>query len=419
MNVMGENLIGCLFISRFCFSNMEGHGPPTVTLTHAPNLSSYWMALYIRSDTVPYNMSWHNVQQHIPGTPHPWSCNQLERSAVLRRSLSGPSGKTTADVPVSQRAYYMFLGVGNCADGGGISLPNYRVEFLNPGGLWYRQFSYDEQGIGPIYIFFFVAYAVLLAVHGFGVWRQMKTEQWHPIIRILSACIAVQLLSCLAMVIHYSIYANDGIGAPGLQGLGTLLDMASTVVLMFLLILLAKGWAITTSYLAHKNVLIVVLALFILAYLALFIWDYAGRDPASTLYFYESWPGIIVLVLRFATWLWFLWCLRGTIRLESLPEKRTFYFVFGGCYSLWFISLPIFVLVAFVTAPEYRFRTVTGLATAFEYLVLTAFAFLLWPSRASNYFVIKASPQLLSVNNDISPDSTNYGSTAAEAYDDL
>jgi len=227
----------------------------------------------------------------------------------------------------------------------------------------------------------------------------VRNESWHPLIRILGLAILLQLLSCVAELIHYSVFANNGIGAPFLQGFGDLMNMASEIVLMFLCILVAKGWAITTSYLNDKHIILIVNAVMVLGYLALFIWDRVGNNPATTLYFYDSIPGIIVVVLRVGILGWFLWCLRATIRLESLPEKRSFYFIFGGGYTVWFVSLPILVLVAYLVSPTVRYRMITGMEIAVDFVALAALGFLLWPTRAAKYFTIRASPQLLQVKD--------------------
>jgi len=171
--------------------------------------------------------------------------------------------------------------------------------------------------------------------------------------------------------------------------------MGSNLLLMFLCILIAKGWAITSHYLSQKNVVLIVMALFILGYLILFIWDNFGRDPAATLYFYESVPGVIVLVIRTVLVVWFFWCLRDTLRLENLPERREFYKIFGLCYSIWFIMLPIVVFILSFVDPWVRFKIVRGISVAIDFAGLSALAFLLWPTRAQNYFTIRTTSQLL------------------------
>lgn len=196
--------------------------------------------------------------------------------------------------------------------------------------------------------------------------------------------------------------------------------MGTELVLMFMLILVAKGWAITSNYLTDRNLLLILTGILLLAYLALFIWDYAGRDPASTLYFYESAPGVIVLILRFLTWLWFMWCLRSTLALETLPEKRTFYIYFGIACSLWFLLLPLFVIIATGMEAWYREKVITSMTSSLNALALLSFTYLLWPTRAADFFTIKPTNALLSSDIDTPSESTTYGSTdgSAKAHHD-
>jgi len=127
----------------------------------------------------------------------------------------------------------------------------------------------------------------------------------------------------------------------------------------------------------------------------MFIWQNVGQDPASTLYVYESAPGIIILVLRALTLLWFLFELRRTLQEEENPDKRGFYISFGIGYTLWFLSLPFIVLLAVFFSPWYRFKVVTGLFLCANTLGLFGMAFLFWPSRASKFFNITKEDLLL------------------------
>jgi hypothetical protein len=188
--------------------------------------------------------------------------------------------------------------------------------------------------------------------------------------------------------------------------------MGAELVLMFMLILVAKGWAITTNYLTDRNLILLSMCALLLSYLALFIWDNAGRDPASTLYFYESVPGIILLVLRTLVWIWFGWCLKNTLALETLPEKRNFYILFGGACTLWFLLLPLFVIIATGMEPWYREKVITSMTSSLNALALSAFTYLLWPTRAADYFSIKPTNALLSSDVDTSNESLVYGTTS-------
>jgi len=320
------------------------------------------------------------------------------------------SGKTAwFTTKQSTRAYFWYVAVADCLARNGIDIPSYTLVFKNPGGYWYEQFSYDEQGVVQYYIFFSIFYFILVCVHFWGVWKLISVGSWHPIVRILTVAISCQFLACLTEMIHYVVYLHDGIGVPGLRGLGELLTMGAQLILMFLCILLAKGWAITTSLLTDRNLLIVIMSIVLLAYLGLFIWDNAGRDPASTVYFYDSYPGLIVVILRVGVTGWFLWCLRSTISFEVLPDKRKFYAVFGFCFTIWFLLSPAIVGFALLLDPWFRFRTVRGMTLCADALAYIAFTVLLWPSRASNYFNIKPTPLLLSENDPRSSYGTDQG----------
>jgi hypothetical protein len=285
----------------------------------------------------------------------------------------------------------------------------YHLTFRNPGGFWYEQFSYDEQGVFQMYIFFTLYYTVLLGAHLWGVKQMTRDDSWHPIVRMLSVAIMAEFLSCIMELIHYGIYINDGIGASGLHSVGELLDMTAQISLMFLCILVAKGWAITSSLLTHKRALAVVVAFFTLSYLSLFIWDNAGRDPASTIYFYDSIPGLIIILLRVGMVAWFLWCLRSTMGFEMLPDKRRFYIVFGFCYTIWFLLLPGIVALALVLFEWERFKTVKGLILSADALAFLSLVILWWPSRANTLFKFKPMESLLS-EDDV---RSNYGTDSS------
>jgi len=281
------------------------------------------------------------------------------------------------------------------------------LHFLNSEyGYWEKEISFDRWGVGQAYISFFVFYFLLVVAHLYGCWQLYRKEAYHPLVKIVTLSILFEFVCNLFQMIHYSVYAGDGVGAPALEALGNLMNMASNLLLMFVCILVAKGWAITSHYLSQKNIVLIVMALFVLGYLVLFVWDTFARDAALTLYFYESVPGACVLVLRFILVGWFGWCLRDTLRLENLPERRSFYKIFGICYSIWFILLPLFVFICSFIEPWVRFKIVRGISIAIDFVGLAALAFLLWPTRAQNYFTIRSTTQLLEGENQ--QGGTNY-----------
>jgi hypothetical protein len=111
-------------------------------------------------------------------------------------------------------------------------------------------------------------------------------------------------------------------------------------------------------------------------------------------YLYSSPPGIVYLVLRFLTMIYFMWCLHHTLRDDTDHSKRVFYIIFGLGYTLWFLALPIIVLVALALAQFVRAKIVYAIYVVTVTLGFSVIGFLLWPSRASKFFQV-AVPDLL------------------------
>jgi hypothetical protein len=127
----------------------------------------------------------------------------------------------------------------------------------------------------------------------------------------------------------------------------------------------------------------------------MFIWENVGRNPASTLYIYESAPGIALLVLRGLTLIWFLFSLKQSYSDEIHPEKKKFYLLFGQLFAIWFLVLPLIVIIASLLPSWYRLKVVIALYLIVNTLAFGTLGFLLWPSRATIYFSITKGDLLL------------------------
>jgi len=352
------------------------------------------------------------------GSRNGWSCERLVDSHRQSGKALIKSGQSGAFYPSqSSRAYFWYFAIADCANTSDGMDVQYNIKYLNPGNYWWAHFSYDEQGIPQMYIAFTLFYIILLIFQVQSAVSLYQIESFHPIVRLLTATVVVQLLSVTTELIHYLIFADNGIGAPALKGLGDMSSFAAQVMMMFMCILVAKGWTITTNYLTDRVAILIITCLYFIAHLSLFIWDYVGRDPASTLYFYASIPGLLVILLRLGLTGWFLWSLSKTVQLETVTEKRTFYLYFGGSYTLWFLLLPAIVAFALVLEPWYQMRTVTGMMLSADALAMMWFVVLLSSSRAHRYFNIKATPQLLAEQQRL---AGSYGAiSVAKGYEEL
>jgi hypothetical protein len=96
--------------------------------------------------------------------------------------------------------------------------------------------------------------------------------------------------------------------------------------------------------------------------------------------------------------LYFLWTLRNTHLEESHPGKRRFYVVFGACYTAWFVALPFIVILAAAMPAWYRLKVTQGMYLTINALGIWGLMYLLWPSRATEYFQIQKADLLLGGN---------------------
>jgi hypothetical protein len=382
------------FIAKFSYPiSIAKEGTQLLNFTVKTNNRNLKALLYLQDrDQSRFGHDWDQVYK--AWNSGNFDCNNLTAGALQTRVIT--SEVPGFFTPASHYAtYFWFLAISDCSVKS-LDIDSYDFLFTNPEfGHWEKQFSFDRWGIGQTYIAFFILYIILVALHLYGSWQLYRIEAYHPLVKILTIAVLIEFINVIFQMIHYSVYAGDGIGAPALEAFGNLLNMGSNLLLMFFCILVAKGWAITSHYLSQKNIVFIIMSLFILSYLFLFIWDNFARDPALTLYFYESVPGFIVLVLRTVLVIWFLWCLRDTLRLENLPERRQFYKIFGIAYSFWFLLLPVVVFILSFVDPWVRFKIVRGISIAIDFAGFGALVFLLWPTRAQNYFTIRTTNQLL------------------------
>jgi hypothetical protein len=265
----------------------------------------------------------------------------------------------------------------------------FSVQFINSGNQWDKQFSYDQQGLFGISLAFLLAFLVLLGVHlrGLAVWWEAEAY-FHPILKMLTVSMGLVTLSLFFEFSHLCAFAYNGIGFPFLHTVSRGLDTGAQLLLMTIVILVAKGWTISTVELSRAGFILTMIGALSVSYLFLFMYGVYFRNPASTVYVYDSWPGYMILGIRLATFAWFLTLVSETREGEYDEVKRDFYGQFRAAFSIWFVYLPIIVLVSVFLDAWVREKTVAALYQMMNFLAYVAMTFLLWPTKASKYFKI-------------------------------
>ena len=130
------------------------------------------------------------------------------------------------------------------------------------------QFSFDNQDTVELYLVFLLCYMFLTPLQVYAV-----THQKHPVPKLFTVGLLFALSGIFLNVFHCLKFAFDGEGIQSAAIIGGVFDICSQTLLMLLLLLLAKGWAITCTELTWKPALFSIWALYGLVHVLLYVWD--------------------------------------------------------------------------------------------------------------------------------------------------
>ncbi|KAH7971907.1 hypothetical protein HPB52_003672 [Rhipicephalus sanguineus] len=221
------------------------------------------------------------------------------------------------------------------------------------------QFSFEQQGSLERVLLFFLLYLVLAGLQVYAVMRQK-----HLVTRLFTAALTLQLLSFLWTITHLAIFAMDGDGVPSLGIVGDVSYMLSQSLFMLLLLLLAKGWAITRTELTWKPVLFCIWLVYSCIQILLYVWNMTEVDVIEEIDEYQR----IRAGSRSAS-------ARGDrlvphgVAVDMMDEndhrKLRFYLHFGRGFS-------------------------AGISSCADFLAYAIITHLLWPTRSQQYFQLQS-----------------------------
>ncbi|KAH8290905.1 hypothetical protein KR054_007041, partial [Drosophila jambulina] len=247
------------------------------------------------------------------------------------------------------------------------------------------QYSYDQQNLLEMYLIFLLVYIVLLPMQIYAVRRQK-----HPVTKLFTLSLLSEFVSLALITAHLIHYAANGVGEPRLQAAGDVLDILSRTSFMLILLLLAKGWAVTRQQISRTGwiILMSIWVPYCAFHVFLYIWDRTEVDVVSDIDEYQTWPGWIVLILRTSFMMWFLYELRNTMKYEHSSKKLDFLLHLGASSLVWFIYLPIVAIVALQVSPMWRYKLLQGITNSADCMAYCVMTGLLWPHRAGQYLLL-------------------------------
>merc|ERR1712232_137895 len=105
------------------------------------------------------------------------------------------------------------------------------------------------------------------------------------------------------------------------------------------------------------------------------------HDWSTELYLYESWPGMLILVLNLLLFGEAWRSMYETYHHETSKEVRIFYIVISSSSLLYFMSLPVMCILALSFDPWVRLKYVNRAEVASRAAATLLFAFCLRPTR--------------------------------------
>ncbi|XP_037813876.1 integral membrane protein GPR180 [Lucilia sericata] len=247
------------------------------------------------------------------------------------------------------------------------------------------EFSFDRQNLLEMYLIFFLVYMILLPMQIYAV-RLQK----HPVTKLFTLSLLSEFVSLALISAHLIKFAMNGKGLPNVQTSGDILDIFSRTTFMLILLLLAKGWAVTRQQISRTGwiILMSIWVPYCAFHVFLYYWDRTEVDIISDVDEYQTWPGWIVLILRTTFMLWFLYELRNTMKYEHSTKKLDFLLHLGASSLVWFIYLPIVAIVALQVSPMWRYKLLLGITNSADCLAYCVMTGLLWPNRSGQYLLL-------------------------------
>ncbi|XP_050404365.2 uncharacterized protein LOC126820431 [Patella vulgata] len=256
---------------------------------------------------------------------------------------------------------------------------NPELKHYNP---FEHQFSFELHDVFEIHVTALVICCIILPM-----WLYAFFKQKHRITKILTVCFVLQMGSIGCNLLYIILIAATGSGFTWLAVIGNLIDLTSECFFVLFLIFLAKGWGITTDELRGKIVLYVLWGIYTVLNIVLFIWNLMELDPVINTDKWQTYPGYLTLAFRMVIMIWFLYELRKTSQQGYHNDRLQFFQHFGAFFMVWFVYLPVLVIISSQVSALWRYKTILSISYAAKILGYIVLINLLWPTKSVLYLI--------------------------------
>lgn len=314
-------------------------------------------------------------------------------------------------------------------------------------------FSYDMHDLVEVY---FVCILLYLFIPLPFVLLKIRSLSYvkHP---ILISYFLFQLLFFIGNTLnlmHYFIFAYNGIGIDLLVHIGNLITIVGESILILLLLFIAKGkrrttarpqrtdcsflgWLVNTSVLRQGRKTVVLFILYTIACCSCYILSIMTVNPVVDSNHYQTFANYFSLLFRCFVMFLFVFELKETTQEEKNFEKLQFFHHFGACcmvsrancqrrtstaiavrFQVWFIYPTALIFVMAFVTELYRVKLIISVVTLVNFLSILIISYILFsPKTFLNLPKAAASKheeRLLSKGSD----SNGYHKSSITEHDD-
>jgi len=318
---------------------------------------------------------------------HTMGCRQMLEYASWAQNISEFDGQFNRTVSVHEETRPRFWYFAFAACGVDIVEPvTYEVHAENMlQGPLQSEFGLDEKGAPWLQL----AAAVLFVGLALVLRQVARTAtgaealRSRPLLRMLVLSAMCSAAGAVCLSLHFLVFMNNGYGLAPLEVLGQLWVSSAKALLTLLQLLTAKGWALfyAPEELVQRRLMIAILAGIVFTSVACEVHAQYFHDWSTAVYLYESWPGMIILLLNLILFAEAWRSMRETYQHETSEEVRVFYIMISSASFLYFLTLPLMCILAAFVRPWVRAKYVSRTEVASRFIATVILSLCLKPSR--------------------------------------
>lgn len=317
------------------------------------------------------------------------TCEAKKRMARFQPEVQIPTNGTWSDFSTgvlkqNVRPYYWFLSLADCK---GVLTDSFRIKVeINITNTDGSQFSMEDQGLGFVYFAYFVAFIAMLSGSVVRLLnRFQKTDSLELPSMMVSIAVSSEISGLLFEALHLWVYSYDGSGIAMFDYFHQTADLVSQLVVTILFLLISSGWVLRYSDFPDLDISLPVSFLVILLNLMIAGLGRLTDDSYSKFTDYEGFAGNLLLLLRLGMWAWFVFSVKNLYKGSQGREQHLIW-IFGLVASVYFLALPLLVVVSWFIAPYVRKKVVVVGGLAIQLLVFMLLSHLL--SEKSTFYKV-------------------------------